>query len=333
MDTIPDCTTDAQPAYRPIPWQTFRAELEALYTPPIVASSTRAKLRQVLSALEALGAQSTSDLTVQLIAKFVQSRPGDQSAYTLKALLAVIRTIATYACGAGYLRVNPFALRKLSKWVRLPQLDGKRHLSRDEIRRILATAKAHVDTRHGWAQWRARRTLIAIAIIAYTGVRKNECLYLRIEDVDLAERILWVRGHGRRLKTSSSEQPVPIPAALVPMLQDWLAHRLDGPIGYNVPMDCPYLVPSLARKAPWVSGSQGGKALDRLQAVARAAGVEGATFQRLRASLATHLEFAGTGEAMITRILRHTSMQTTKKHYRKADLTNMSAAVEGFDFG
>jgi integrase len=322
------------PHYRPVPWAEFRAELLTLYTPPVVAPMTRGRLVQVLRELEALGGiETTADLTVQRVAQYVASRPPNQSAYTLHGVLSVVRTICTYAETAGYLRINPFRLRKLSKWVRLPALSGKRHLSRDEIRRILDVARTHVDERTGWSQWRARRTLIVIAIIAYTGVRKNECLYMRVTDVDLPNRILWVRGHGRRLKTSASEQPIPMPAALVPFIEDWLCHRLDGPVGWDIPADCPYLVPTLSRKAPWVSGSPGGKALDRLRAVAKLAGIEKATFQMLRASWATHAELNGMGEAMISRVLRHTTTSITKKHYRKADLANMAQAVEGFDFG
>ena len=39
-----------------------------------------------------------------------------------------------------------------------------------------------------------------------------------------------------------------------------------------------------------------------------------------------------TGPAMIQRILRHTDQRTTARHYRKADIPNMVAAMDGFTY-
>lgn len=327
-DTIDRLPTETA---APIPWAQFRAELEAMYQPPMVAKTTRAKMVQVLRELEALEVKSTADLTTTLIARFVAARPADQSAYTLHAVLAVVRTICTYAETAGYLRVNPFRLRKLSKWVRLPMLEGRRHLDRGEVRRILDHMAKRVEEKEGWAQWRFRRDLAVAAIIAYTGMRKNECLAMHVSDVDMGNRILWVRPHSRALKTRASEAPLPIAPALVPILESWLANRLAAPYGFPIPKECPYLIPTCNRKAPWIHGAPGGKALDRFKAAAAAAGVEGATFQMLRRSWATHAEPL-MGAAMIARILRHTTTRTSEAHYRRADLANIRDSVKDFDF-
>jgi len=72
--------------------------------------------------------------------------------------------------------------------------------------------------------------------------------------------------------------------------------------------------------------------VQRLRAVAERAGVIGMTLQSLRRSLATHLEHHGTGQAMITRILRHTDSRTTLTWYQQADVPNMVAALASFDF-
>jgi integrase len=333
MNTVPDVADRAQAelTLAPIPWPQFRAELEGLYQFPMVAKGTRGKMLQVLGELEALGIQNTADLTIPLVVRFVASRPPGQSPHTLHALLAVVRTICTYAETAGYLRTNPFRLRKLARWVRLPKLEGKRHLSRIEIASILALMAKHVEERSGWGQWRARRLQAATAIVAYTGMRKMECLQLHVSDVDIVARIIWLRPHGKRLKTRESEAPLPIPPALVPILESWLAHRMDAPFGFPMPRACDYFIPTLNRKAAWVSGSKGSKALDRLRAVAALAGVPDVTFQMLRRSWATHAEPL-MGAAMIARILRHTTTRTSEVHYRRADLANITAAVENFTF-
>lgn len=332
----------------PIPWKQFRAEIEAMYQPPAVVKSTRGRMIQVLNEIEKLDLTTdneradsaepirittTADLTVTLISRFVASRPNG-SRYTLQSLLAVVRTICTLAETAGYVRISPFRLRKLSKWVRLPALEGKRHLAREEIRRILDLMARHVEERSGWAQWRSRRLLAVTAIIAYTGVRKNECLRMHVNDVDLISRVLWIRPHGEgeQLKTSAAQAPIPVPEALLPILTGWLAHRMDAPFGFVLPKECVYLIPTVNRKAPWVSGNPGTKALHRFQAVAKLAGIEHATFQDLRRSWATHAEYHKLGPAMIQRVLRHTTTRTSEKHYRQADLDNMNQAVKDFEF-
>jgi integrase len=320
------------PTFAPVPWKQLRSELEAMYQPPMVAATTGKAMIRTLKDLEALGIESTADLTIPLVARFVTGRPPGQSDYTLFANLARVRTVCTYAETAGYLRVSPFRLRKLAKWVRLPMLDGKRHLTREEIRAILALMQKHVDERSGWAQWRSRRLQAVTAIIAYTGARKMECLRLHVADVDLAARVIWIRPHdGKRLKTSASESPLPIAPALAPILESWIAHRLDAPFGFPVDKKCPYLIPTLNRRAPWISGCGGSKPLDRFQAVAALAGVPDVSFQMLRRSWATHAEPL-MGEGMLSRILRHTSTRTGKKFYRQADIANMNAAVQNFEF-
>jgi integrase len=327
-----DDVMPCEPPLGPIPWPEFRKEFEGLYSPALAACATRAKMRQVLNELEALGIASTADLAVPLVTRYIESRPPGQSPWTLHGMLASLRAICSYAERAGYLRISPFRLRKLSRWVRLTPLEGRRHCSRDDIRRLLELLARDVETLEGWAQWRARRLQTVVAIIAYCGLRKMEALRLRVADVDLVNRIIHVRpAPGARLKTATSQAPVPIPAALVPILTNWAAHRMDAPYGYPLPDDCPWLIPTNNRKSPWISGQKGGKALDRLQAVAGRADIEGVTFQALRRSTATHLESHGCPPALIARVLRH-SVRVDERFYRQADLSNMAKAVDGFDF-
>lgn len=321
---------------KPIPWARFREELETINRPPFKALATYRKLTHTLDLVETLDVKTTEDLTPTLIARFIEARPPGQSPHTLQSLLRVLRMVSNHAAIMGYVRVSPFALRRVSQWVgRIPKSTDKQHFSRDEIRRVLDLMRADCESTKGWAQWRARRLYALTATVSYTGLRRNEALYLHAVDIDLADRIIHVTDRGRdgglRLKTTASEAPVPIPDALAPILTDWLSHRLDRPAGFAVP-PCPWLFPNLNLKTPWREGPPGHKPLDRLQAVARRAGVEGMSWLALRHSWATHAEYFGFGPALIARVLRHTSERTAEEHYRHADVPNLVKRCRGFDF-
>jgi integrase len=196
--------------------------------------------------------------------------------------------------------------------------------------------KMDVDGKEGWAQWRARRLYALTSLVAMCALRRNEALYAHVADVDFLQRVFWVRPHGdNRGKTAGSEAPVPMPEALVPILECWLEHRLDRPPDFVMPAEVPWLFPTVGRAgqvAPWTSGETGRKPIHRLQAVAARAGVAGMTWQSLRRSWATHAEFHGLGPAMIQRVLRHTTPRTAELWYRTSDLPNLKQAVKGITF-
>jgi len=318
-----------------IPWTQFREELRIMYSPPSRARATWHKVRQALDLAAAAGATTTADLTPVLIARIVQGRPEGESSYTIQSLLRSLRAACSYALKCGYVRVNPFNARAVRSWVRLASPKMRRHVTREEIHRILILMAKDVEDRRGWGRWKARRLQAMTSVVVYCGLRSGEATHLWVEDVELESHIIWIRDRGKRLKTVAAGAPVPIPEALVPILTDWLNHRSDRPpigFGSNVSTDSPWLFPTICRKAPWCSGQPGAKPVQRLQAVAKRAGVDGVTFQLLRKSLATHLEYHGVGPALIQRILRHTDTRTTEKWYRMADVENLREKVAGLEF-
>jgi integrase len=324
----------AEPAstVHPIPWARFRAELLSVYSPPHVAKATRSKMVKVLNDVQALGITSTAEFTTELVARFCAARPPGQSDWTLQSYLMCLRSATNYAAASGYCRISPFTVRRLSRWVKPEPPADKRHLSKQELRALLDLLARDVEQTEGWRQWRARRLQAAVAILAYCGLRKSECLRLHLSDIDLERSVIWLSGHGRKLKTSGSNKPVPIPNALVPILTSWIAHRMDAPFGYPMPDTCDWLIPTCNRKSPWVSGHQHGKALYRLKIAAKRVGIEDINFQMLRRSWATHAESWGFGEALIQRVLRHSSPMTSRKFYRQADCVNLAAATADIDF-
>ena len=320
------------PAAGAVPFERLVDELRVIYAPECAAKKTWAKLNGVLQEVRALDVVTTDQLTVPLIARYIASRPPGQSPHTLASLLSSLKAACTYAEKCGYIKASPFSIRKMSKWVRCPApVDDGSHLSREDIRKILHRMKRDIAERTEWPQWRARRVHALTAIVAYCALRRDEALRLHVVDVDLPGRIVHVVPRSR-LKTAASAAPVPMPDALVPIVADWLTHRLDGPPGVIVPAGCPWLIPTINRKSAWLGGPPGSKALDVLKDAARRAGVEGATWQAFRVAWATHAEHFGLGGAMIQRVLRHTTERTSKRWYRKADAENLAAKVKGITF-
>lgn len=335
-----------QHAAGPIPWDRFRAEVLALYEPPLRARATYTSMRHMLDVVSGLvGPEATtSTLSPSLIARLIATRPHGQSAYTTASLLSYLRAACGYAYSQQYIFANPFAFRK--KWIRTPApADRQRHHSLEDIARVIDLAREDVSRKlpGSWSQWRARRLLALVSVVAYTGLRRNEALHLRTEDIDLHGRMLLILPRaGSRLKTEGSAQPVPIPDALGHVLAEWIPH-LALPEGHPddpevfTPRDNPsgrrdtgWLFPNAYRTGPWVGGSQGHKPLDQFKRLGKRAGVEGFTFLSLRHSWATHAESKwGFSEAFIQRVLRHTNRRT-QRHYRHADPENLKAAVGGF---
>lgn len=316
---------------RPIPWPEFCREFLELYAPSVRARTTRAKIEQVLRILAEIGVTSTAELTLNTVVRFVGSRPPGQSPHTTRSLLRCVQAACNHAQACGYLKVSPFAIRKLRSFCRPGAPKGKEHLTKEEIRRILDVLAADVDIRLGHAGWSARRLQALVALVAYTGLRRGEALWLQVQDIDLDNHVLFVVDRAsHRLKTERACQPVALPAELIPVLASWISHRDDSPPGLVRPPSV-YLFRQWTRTTPWTGGCNGYKPLDRLHAIGERAGVKGATFQALRKSVATHLEDRA-APSMIQRILRHTSVQTSEKHYRRADLANMRQTMDGFSY-
>ena len=330
---------------RPIAWDRFKAEILPAFSANVVSVNHRKKVLRVVGEIEAIDLSgpgepprrigSTADLSLDLVARYIAARPAGESPYTLRDRLMVVQHLCNLAVQFRWLAVSPFAVRPIRRLVRVGEPRDKRALSRDELRRLFDVLKGDVERKRGWALWRARRLYAAAAIVAYTGIRRNELLLLHVSDVDLDARVIQLvprAPKGMGLKTPGSAKPVGMPSALVPIVRDWLAHRLDAPRGVDIDIFCPWMVPNCRRSGPWLSGRRELTPLGRLQAAGSRAGVPDVTWQALRRSLATLMEFTGAGEAMIQRQLRHSDPSVTRKHYRRADERNIADVMRDVSF-
>lgn len=307
-------------------------QMLAEYGPRLRSKSTLRYMEKGVRVLNEMGVKSTSDLTVQLMSRIVATRNPDASPNSVRSLLRSLSAICSHAVNFGFLPSNPFLTRPIRTLVRASKPKGTRHLTKVQVSAILRLLEQDVRERQGWALYRARRLQALVTLICWTGLRKSEALWCHVEDLELDEGIVLVVSRAsHRLKTAGSEQPVVCPPPAVKILRDWLVHRTDAPAGFER-QPSPYLFPNVRTPTPWVEGSPGTTPLDRLKAVALRAGVEGATYQKLRASVATHMEAAGCGAAQIQRQLRHSNVGTTQNHYMRADRENMRKAMENFGF-
>jgi integrase len=313
---------------QPIPWPEFRRMIESLYATG--AKSTAAKVRQVLDLVEALGIERTDQLTTDLVSRFIQGRPAGESPWTTRALLSTLRAICTFAEGAKLVPVSPFRLKPMRKWIRTGPPTIGRVATPDEVRRILGRMQADVIERRGWAQWRARRLLALTATIAYTGVRAREGQRLWVTDLDLINGVVHLVPHGRGFKSEGAAQPVRLPAALIPYLRDWLFYRLQAPPSIELPPGCPWLFCNAHRTGPWDCGDRAHRPLGRLQALAARCGIEGMTWHALRRGWATAAEASGIPLALISRQLRHSDIDTTRRYYAARQLDSLREAVREF---
>jgi len=156
-------------------------------------------------------------------------------------------------------------------------------LSRDEVAQLFACVPQPVER-------------LILQTTYACGLRASEVLGLRVQDVDSARMLLWVR-HGKGQK----DRGVPLSPALVDALRaHWRRHR---PTTWLFPGQTP-------------SGQRSLGALQRVvrRAVAAAGFTKRASLHTLRHSYATHLLEAGVDVVTIQRLLGHRDLQTTARY-------------------
>lgn len=132
--------------------------------------------------------------------------------------LVVLRAVLSTAETAGLIARNPAA--KLGRYVRsdVPAREHVDPFTRDELEALLREAQA---TMPEWAPF--------VLCLARTGIRISEALALQPDDLDFAQRTIWIRrnGYRRRVTTPKSNRTrkVDMSQQLARTLQGWLSLR------------------------------------------------------------------------------------------------------------
>ena len=82
------------------------------------------------------------------------------------------------------------------------------------------------------ALWRARRLEALVNLVAWTGLRRSEALWCKVEDLDLdGGTVNVVSRSNHRTKSQGSENFVILPQPACVILREWLRHRLSSEPG------------------------------------------------------------------------------------------------------
>jgi integrase len=294
----------------------FRRRVDRLYSGR--RKKTRRRMAQLLGELVELAgpAGTTADLTTDFLAEWLASQPAREP-WTRIGYLGYVRAACAWACEEGWLE-RPPSWRRLRPRARALPPD---HLSREEVCRLFSHLRDRGEN-GGWTDWRLYAAVVAAAC---GGFRRNELLFLRQCDVDLGGRIIAVIPIDQRdLKTDqSSIRLVPIGPELLEVFRWWLPSAGSS-----------WVFPGVRRSSPWSGGAHGYRPIDHLRSAAAECGIEVEGWQTLRATWATHAESLwGFDEAVIWRILGHSSPLTSRRWYRAADASNLRAIGESIRFG
>lgn len=276
----------------PVTWREFTRRILVIYAGPAHATRTARKMRATLHLVAALTGINTLDqLDTELAARFVAGRAETVRANTLRADLSYLAAAAQIALEEGW-------LQRVPRWKRVrprpsPIVPPRVHPIAD-VARVLELLQSRSAT------WSGARLFALAATAAYTGLRRDELLWLQTEDVDLTTSLLRVQDR-RRLKTLASAATVPIPPELAQICAAWLPQ-----------CGSKWLFPGLRKRdRPWIGGANGERPCDRLRQTAEELGIPGFTLASLRHTFATWARRRwGLSGIQLMDVLRHTSPRT-----------------------
>jgi len=210
-----------------------------------------------------------------------------------------------YIAALKYLSGKVLGRGEVTAWIPWPKKPKRLPtiLTQDEVARLIRFADSP-------------RTRAMIMAGYGSGLRVSEVRHLRVQDIDSARGVLWVR-NGKGAK----DRIAPLPARLLHELRDYW--RLVRPPG-------PWLFPGQSEDKP-LSRTSTHKHFRRAVAMA---GIERhIVFHNLRHSFATHLMEAGTDLPSIQALLGHARLKTSMVYLRvRADhLKAITSPLERLD--
>jgi site-specific recombinase XerD len=235
---------------------------------------------------------SPTEITRELIVQFGVSlrKPAP---LTLRRKYACISSFFGFLQDMGYAHSNParrLPLPRVSEYVPV-------FLSEEMAQQLIAAA----DT-----PW----TKAMVVLLLSTGIRRSEAVGITLDDLDLEERQLLIRGKGDK------ERVVPLTDQVVEAIQAYLPHRTKTQSRHLF-------------VSAWKGEPIHGRCINRmLQIVIQRAGLagQGITPHKLRHTFATHLIRNGVDIRTVQELMGHSELETTAK-YLHSDTRTKQAAV------
>ncbi|MFM7424470.1 MAG: tyrosine recombinase XerC [Elainella sp.] len=169
-------------------WQQF---IEARRADGTSGQAISSRYKPLLSNLQRFGKDIDSEATARKFIDLLRSR---QSARIANQNLSLLRGFADWAVELGQMQANPFKGIKPLKEPRAKS-QTRKPFSRDEVQRLLATAKTH-PTIYQWHDF--------IMVLLYLGLRPSEAIGLRWLDFDLQRREVTISEALARSETGCS---------------------------------------------------------------------------------------------------------------------------------
>jgi integrase len=173
----------------------------------------RIQARSVLKRVSTIESKRSDQITSRDIAKLRDALGKELSPGSIGATIKQLSAVFGWAIKQGLAPHNP--CHGVDRPIPAQNLD---FLTKDEVQRLLDAA----EQRKG--SWPGRKLYTAIALAAYTGLRKGELFGLRWTDLDLETRRLTVARSYRKLPKGNKPRPLRLPIQLVPILREWRSH-------------------------------------------------------------------------------------------------------------
>jgi len=282
----------------------FMAELERRNASPMTAQSYASDLRDFADYLAPPGEQppDVARIDLLMLREYLAAQyDRGLQAVSIRRRIAAIRALFRFLTKEGFLAANPARLLRIPKIPqRLPQV-----ITADQAAGIIeGSLDVQPERPH------PKRDRAILELLYGCGVRVSELAGLNLEDLDLNERWLRVRGKGRK------ERQVPIPGKSSESLLAWLRERAGDP-----------------RETAVFLNHHGRRLTDRgirmvvkfyASWIAKDDSVHPHSF---RHAFATHLLQDGADLRAIQELLGHSRLSTTQK-YTQVSLTDLMAVYD-----
>jgi integrase len=300
----------------------FCEEILSIYSRHPYAKKTHAKLAQVLREIDSLRVvKKTSDLTPVNISRWIGHHP-QRKPITGYSLLRSLRAACSYAKSMKYITVDPFDWKTPSQWMGVDESDDVEDFDRHKTGNEISILLRLLEKEASQGSWEAGRLKALVYAFAFTGMRKMEALGLLKTDIDLDNRLIFIRTNPKRkLKTKGSGQPVGISDPLAYELDLWMPRT-----------GCEWLFPGKTLSGPWLTGGPGVRALDQIKAAGMRAGIGDLTMLSFRHTIGTLAEGWGVGELELQRWLRHTRRRTQDAYRKKGDIAVILGTAQKIKF-
>ncbi|WP_459212020.1 tyrosine-type recombinase/integrase [Aquimarina rhabdastrellae] len=233
---------------------------------------------------------SLKKLDTALIREFLYTQKEKRlwSARTFRNNRQYLKTFFEYCRTHGFIDENPIS--KINK-PKIPKA-LPRFLTKEQVHSILF----HTE----FFEWRYHiektRNIAIIATFVFTGMRLNELIHLRMEDVNLETKEIIIHfGKGRK------ERIVPIYPKLMPILQKYLTAKK------SIKQQSPWFFQSLRKPSKISSKTIQGFC----NKISKASGIKFSPHP-LRHTFARNAINAGVGLYMVKEMLGHSSVSTTE---------------------